>query len=82
MIGKLALLAVETVKGDVLVVETSTHATASIREHGIAAQNAGAVTVDGKQVPIVGGVIVHTWANPALVWRFRCDPAKPGKGKA
>jgi hypothetical protein len=75
MIAKLAVLAVRPVKGGPIVVATDDAKTLPIREMALAAQVAGAVTVGGKQVKITGGIIIHTWANPSIVFRFRCEPA-------
>jgi hypothetical protein len=81
MIAKLAILAVKTVDGKSIIALSDDRETLPIREAALAAQSAGAVEIDGKSTPIIGGVIIHTWSNPSIVWRFRCEPkaAKPKK---
>jgi hypothetical protein len=76
---KIALLIVDTASGTREIVKHDDCA-ASVREHALAAQSAGHVTMGGKVVPIVGGFVVCSWREPCVTFRFRCNPAsKPKK---
>ncbi len=81
MIAKLAILAVTDVKGAVKIAAVDARETETIRQAALAAQSSGSVKIDGADVSITGGVIIQTWNNPAITFRFRCDPAqvKPKK---
>jgi hypothetical protein len=76
MIGnsKIALLAVDTMKGERIIV-THDDCAVPVRESALAAQKSGSVKIDGKDVPIAGGFVVCSWRDPCVTWRFRCDPA-------
>jgi hypothetical protein len=81
MIAKLAMLAVEDTKGGKHIAATSDHDTEPVRQAALAAMAAGSADIGGKQVPIVSGAIIHTWASPSIIWRFRCEPAAADKPK-
>jgi hypothetical protein len=77
---KATLLIVVTAKGEKLVAMLSDDY-APVREAALAAQSKGVITIDGKPVQITGGFILCSWRNPAVSFRFRCEPvaAKPKK---
>jgi len=78
--SKIAVLVVETPQGVRHVVAHDACAV-PIRQAALDAQASGAVDVDGKSTPIVGGFVVCSWREPCVTYRFRCDPAqvKPKK---
>jgi len=78
--AKTALLIVDTDKGERMVALLSDDY-APVRETALAAQSSGAALIDGKTYPITGGFVLCSWRNPAVTFRFRCEPkaAKPKK---